>query len=200
MEIAGGRMDGRPAAPGTASAPSSPVPGDESPAKPVEILFVSSWAFDEPIAATLEACRRLRGRAVVRITGKPKAAYASLLEGAPDNFVPTGFVPDADYFALMARCDAVMAVTDRAATLVCGAYEACVLGKPMILGDTRALREYFHLGAVYIASDAAAIADGIERLIADLPRYRREVKLLRETRGAEWERRLRDLEALLPDR
>jgi glycosyltransferase involved in cell wall biosynthesis len=178
--------------PAGAAAPSA------DPARPKEILFVSSWAFDEPIAQAIEACRRLRGKVIIRITGRPKGVHAALLADAPDNFIPTGFVPDEAYFALMARSDAVMAVTDRAATLVCGAYEAAVMGKPMILGDTRALREYFHLGAVYTDSSPADLTDKIETLVADLPRYAGEVRLLLETRGAQWERRLRDLESLLP--
>lgn len=184
--------------PETGVLPPAEAPRDGAARRIPEILFVSSWAFDEPIAETIEACRRLRGRAVVRITGKPKPGFARLLASAPGNFIPTGFVPDAEYFALMARCDAVMAVTRRPMTLVCGAYEAAALGKPMILGDSRALRAYFHLGAVYTDASAGDIEAKIESLLGELARYGGEVRLLRDLRAGEWERAFKALEARLP--
>jgi glycosyltransferase involved in cell wall biosynthesis len=180
---------------------SEPGDGDWSaslPARPLEVLFVSSWAFDEPIEAAIEACRRLQGRILMRITGRPKPAYADLLKTAPDNFVCTGFLPDEDYFALMSQSDAVMAVTTRAMTLVCGAYEAVALGKPMVLGDSPALRDYFHLGAVYTNCAVDDLEAKLSALASDLPRYRGEVHRLRGLRGAEWDRRLLELESRLP--
>lgn len=163
---------------------------------PKEILFVSSWAFDEPIAETIEACRQLQGKVIVHITGRPKAAYRKLLDAAPPNFVTTGFLSDADYFDRMARCDAVMAITRRPCTLVCGAYEAIALGKPMVLGDTGALRDYFDAGAVYTDSSTSDLVRALGEIAARLPELRTEVRELRERRSAEWDGRLAALEYL----
>jgi glycosyltransferase involved in cell wall biosynthesis len=167
----------------------------KDPGAPAEILFVSSWAFDEPIAETVEACRALKGRVIVHVTGRVKPSYQDLLAGAPDNFRPTGFLSDEDYFALMARCDAVMAVTKRSCTLVCGAYEAIALGKPMVLGDSAALREYFDEGAVYTDSTFPDLVLRLDELLKDLPARREAVARLLARRGPEWERKLADLEA-----
>ncbi len=167
---------------------------------PVEILFVSSWAFDEPIRQAAEACRALRGRVVVRITGKPKPAYARILKEAPDNFVPTGFIPDSQYFALMARCDAVLAVTTRPCTLVCGAYEALALGKPLILGNTDALRDYFDDGAVYTDATVPDMIRSFEAVCAGLPELRDGARRLYRKRLAQWRDRLDSLEYLLDRR
>lgn len=168
-----------------------------APGAPLEVLFVSSWAFDEPIAAALEACRSLPGRVNVRVTGRPKAAYAKLLEGRPGNFIPTGFLSDAAYFDLMARCDAVLCVTSRPCTLVCGAYEAAALGKPMILGDTEALRGWFDTGALYTDGTAADLARLLGRLERELPALEAGVHIMRARREAEWDERLASLEWLL---
>lgn len=162
-----------------------------------EILFVSSWAFDEPIEAALEACRRLRGEVVVRITGRVPAGYARLLRSAPDNFVPTGFLSEGDFFSAMARCDAVMAVTRRAATLVCGGYEGAALGKPLILGDSRALREYFDAGSVYTDGSPADLEARIRELLGALPQHRAAIKAWRNRREEEWRGRLSALEGVL---
>jgi hypothetical protein len=168
-----------------------------TPGRPAEILFVSSWAFDEPIAETVEACRRLRGEVIVRITGKMKPEFARLAAEAPDNFIPTGYLTDEEYFDLMARSDAVMAVTQRAATLVCGGYEAAVMGKPLILGDSRALREYFHAGAVHTRGTVEDLVAQMRALIADLPNYAEGIRRFHSQRSSEWEDRLADLEKTL---
>lgn len=165
--------------------------------RPMEILFVSSWAFDEPIAETIEACRRMKGEAVVRITGRMKPEYARMVAEAPENFIATGFLSDADYFDLMARSDAVMAVTRRAATLVCGGYEAAVLGKPLILGDSQALREYFHAGAVHTDGTAEDLERQIRLLISDLPNYAEGIRRFHAQRAEEWEGKLADLESTI---
>jgi hypothetical protein len=164
---------------------------------PREILFVSSWSFDEPIAATMEACRNLQGEVNVRITGRPKAEYARLLRNAPPNFISTGFLEEDRYFSLMAQSDAVMAVTDRAATLVCGGYEGVALGKPLILGDSQALRAYFDAGCVHTDGTAADVEAKIRMLMADLPAYGDGISGLYARRSAEWEGRLAELETIL---
>lgn len=175
-------------------------PAPRRPDAPREILFVSSWAFDEPVAQAIEACRALRGRVIVRITGRPKPAFADLLRGAPDNFVPTGFLPDSRYFALMARCDAVLAVTTRPCTLVCGAYEALALGKPLILGDSAALRDYFDDGAVYTDATVPGLIRAFEAVCADLPALEAGARRLYRKRLPQWQDRLDSLEYFLDRR
>lgn len=164
---------------------------------PIEILFVSSWAFDEPIEAAIEAARRLRGEVVIRITGRAPARFAQLLATAPDNFIPTGFLPEAEYLSRLARSDVVMAVTSREATLVCGGYEGAALGKPLILGDSEALRAYFDAGAVYTDGSARDLEYRIRNLITALPAYRDRIRAWHARRAAEWDGRLRALEDVL---
>jgi glycosyltransferase involved in cell wall biosynthesis len=166
----------------------------------VELLFVSSWASDEPIADTIAACRELGGEAIVRITGRMKPQFASLVAAAPDNFVSTGFLSDAEYFTLMARSDAVIAVTSRAATLVCGGYEAAVMGKPMILGSSSALRSYFNSGAVFTDGSSSDLVRAVRALIRDLPALRAGVRDLVARRAPEWDARFAELQRLLRDR
>lgn len=170
---------------------------EAAPRLPPEILFVSSWAFDEPVAAAAEACRRMKDEIVIRITGRVPSGWARFLRRAPDNFLPTGFLSEGDYFAAMARSDAVMAVTSRAATLVCGGYEGAALGKPLILGASRALREYFDAGCVYTDGSAGDLEARIRQLLGGLPAYRSAIRAWRLRREGEWRARLAALEALL---
>lgn len=175
---------------------SSGAAADASP-RPREILFVSSWAFDEPISAAMQACRKLRGQIIMRITGRPPAAWFQALAAAPVNFIPTGFLSEAEFFARMAESDAVMAVTSRAATLVCGGYEGASLGKPLILGGSAALREYFDAGCVYTDGSAADLEFRIRNLLTALPAYREQIRAWLARRSKEWESRLEALERAL---
>jgi glycosyltransferase involved in cell wall biosynthesis len=162
-----------------------------------EVLFVSSWAFDEPIEAAIEACRRLQGEIVMRITGRVPARFRRMLRAAPENFIPTGFLSEDGFFSAMAASDAVMAVTQREATLVCGGYEGAALGKPLILGNSRALREYFDAGCVYTDGSAEDLAERIRGLMADLPAHRAAIRAWHERRASEWETRLAALQGKL---
>lgn len=170
----------------------------EARPRPVrEVLFVSSWAFDEPIEAAIEACRRLKGEIVMKITGRVPAGFRRMLRAAPENFVPTGFLSEDGFFTAMAESDAVMAVTQREATLVCGGYEGASLGKPLILGNSRALREYFDQGCVYTDGSAEDLADRIRDLMANLPAQREAIRGWHQRRSAEWDTRLAALQGAL---
>jgi Glycosyl transferase 4-like domain len=167
--------------------------------RPLEILFVSSWASDEPIGAAIEACRLLGDSVIVRITGRIRPSFVPMLGDAPKNFQPTGFLSDADYFRLMAASDAVMAVTDRQATLVCGGYEGVALGKPLILGDTATLRAYFDAGCVYTDGSSEDLVKQWSALRQSFEAYCHGIRDLRRRRSAEWERSLLALEGMLAD-
>nr|MDQ2665212.1 glycosyltransferase [Gemmatimonadota bacterium] len=89
----------------------------------LRVLFVSSWQTDEPIREVIEVCRRLGSKITVYISGRVKPAYASVIASRPENFIPTGFLTDDEYFRLMSTVDCVLAVSSWPGTLCCGAYE-----------------------------------------------------------------------------
>lgn len=179
--------------------PDLPLSPWHPPSVPLEILFVSTWAEDEPILEVMEACRILIGRVKVHVSGKMKKKFASEVLNAPPNFIPTGFLSDIDYFSLMSRVDCVMAITTRPATLVCGAYEAISMGKPLLLGDTPVLREYFDAGALYTSGTAADISEKLKELPARLPALRAEILRFYERSRAAWELRFSELNRILKE-
>ena len=92
------------------------------------------------------------GRVQVYITGRVKPGYAEMLTTRPENFIPTGFLSDEEYFRLMASVDCILAISTRPGTLCCGAYEGVAMGKPVILNDEQITKDYFSDGAVYTDS------------------------------------------------
>ncbi len=177
--------------------PDLPEAGRNLPGTPLEIFFVASWAPDEPIAEVMELCRGLKNAVRVRITGKVKPKFARLLRDRPANFIPTGFVSDEEYFRLMGKSDCVLAVTKRPETLVCGAYEAIAMGKPLVLGDSPALRAYFSRGAVYTDCRIDDLAAKISHLREHYGEFAAQIKELRALRAREWENSLRGLQTRL---
>jgi hypothetical protein len=71
------------------------------------------------------------------------------------------------------------------------------LGKPLILSDTAALREYFDAGAVYTENTAECIASAIGYAIQNKDRLKKEVLTFRCEWKERWQRKLLKLESIL---
>jgi glycosyltransferase involved in cell wall biosynthesis len=161
--------------PGRASAPESAA---------ARVVFVCSFSSDEPYLEVIEAARELDHSVTLYVTGRLRGETPA----APGNVRFTGFLPEAEYVALLASADLVVDLTAIEDCLVCGAYEAVALGRPLVTSDTAALRQYFRLGTIYTRHDsrslAAAIAEGLahkERLASEMQRLKPE--LAREWTG-----------------
>ncbi len=169
--------------------PGAEVPPAASPGDPRRVLFICSYAADEPYAAVFEAARILGPAYRFQVTGNPDKV--SLDRAAlPPNVELTGFLPEQAYVALLRAADVAIDLTTRPDCLVCGAYEALSAGRPAVLSDTPALRAYFAGAAVFSghapAQLAAAVAEAAargEEIAAGLP-------ALRERLRADWEGRL----------
>lgn len=163
-----------------------------------EIVFVCSWAPDEPIPEMMEACAAMRGEMILHVTGRPKPEHAGLLKRAPDNFRPTGFLSDPDYFRLLEGADALAVLTTQPSTLLCGAYEGIALGKPLLLSGSKVLRDYFTAGAVFLDShDPDEIAVKTRRLLSRRLEVREEGLAFLERSRAAWRERFADLRRIL---
>jgi glycosyltransferase involved in cell wall biosynthesis len=143
------------------------------------VVFVCTYAPDEPFREMIEAARLLDPTVTLFVTGDNRQVHGLR---APDNVYLTGYVSERDYVALLQMADVVVDLTSIDDCLVCGAYEAVALGKPLVTSDTAALREYFNRGTVYTRHDsrslAAAIGDALhnsERLAADMRELRVEL-------------------------
>ena len=111
----------------------------------------------------------------LQVTGNPHKIGLSVAQRAPPNVHFTGFLADEDYWQLLRSADAIIDLTSKADCLVCGAYEALALGKPMLLSDNTASRELFGEGAVLTdnstrTSDAVSSACAPSRRTGERPR------------------------------
>jgi len=156
------------------------------------VVMVSSFADDEPLDAVLEAAAMLPDFRFF-VTGRAPAHMADVVAKAPRNVTFTGFVPRAEYVALLNRADAVMVLVKRDLTLLCGAYEAVAVEKPLITSDWPVLRNYFHRGALYVDNSALSIRDAVVEAQRRNSQLRSEIKDLKAMLKAHWEGRFAQL-------
>ena len=69
------------------------------------VLFICTFASDEPYMEVIEAARALDPSVQVYITGNPRHRAAELKAVAPANVVFTGFVPEDEYVAMLHGAD-----------------------------------------------------------------------------------------------
>ena len=148
--------------------PEIPVINDESSPwvslKSPCVLMICSWASDEPYCEVISAAAALPD-VTFYITGNSKGREAACNFELPSNVVLTGFVSENDYHLLLNNADIIVDLTTREDCLVCGAYEAIAVGKPVVLSNTSALRNYFADAAIYVDNHSASIVDGIRNIL-----------------------------------
>lgn len=123
-----------------------------------EVVFPASWYADEPIEDVLDAAAQLPDVRFA-ITGTPPSDLV-----VPPNVRLTGFLPRAEFLALVAGAPLVLALTTRESTMQRAAYEAVAAARPVVASDTQALRSYLFDAAVYAGSLPQAIRSALGRL------------------------------------
>lgn len=188
---------------GKAVAIPDPIPQLAPPAEGRElastfnVLFICSWAEDEPYREVLNASACLDAGTSIYMTGNSRGAANTDAGGVPANIELTGFVSSDEFTRLLYACDAVMVLTTRDDCLLCGAYEGVAVGKPLILSDTAALRTYFNRGSVYVGGTADSICQGINELRRDYQQYSDAVRLLGAERSTEFQQIVADFNEAL---
>jgi glycosyltransferase involved in cell wall biosynthesis len=137
----------------------------------LSVMVVATFAADEPIGAIFAAARQVGPDFAFAVTGNSRKLAPELRDSMPTNVRLTGFLPEHDYWKLMADCHVVLDLTLKADCLVCGAYEALSLNKPMILSGNGASRDLFGSFAVFPEScDENDIAASLRKALQDYDR------------------------------
>ena len=152
------------------------------------VVFVCTYAADEPYREVVLAARLLGPSVRVYVTGN-SGAHAVDLAPLPSNVVLTGYLPDNEYLALLGDADVLIDLTRMENCLVCGAYEAVALGKPLVTSDTKALRAYFRRGAIYTRHDPKSLAEAVATAIEQKNMLAVEMKALARELDEEWNAR-----------
>ena len=169
-------------------------PGSAPDLRRPAVVVISSFAADEPARAMLQATRQTP-EAHYYITGDTRRLPPPLRDLAGDNVTFTGFLPDADYDALITNADAAMALSTRENVLTRACHEAMSAGVPFIASDTRVARRYLSGGTTFVKNSSTGITHGIREALADHARLRSEMQALKEVRHREWKKRIQEIKA-----
>jgi glycosyltransferase involved in cell wall biosynthesis len=165
----------------------------------VNIVFVSTFSYDEPIEEVIEAARLLPNDYHIHITGNYKK-YSNLKqiqEMKPSNINLTGFLSEEDYLNLLSSADIIMVITDQEHTLTCGAYEAVALCKPMVLGNTETIKNYFSKGAIYTPITPKDISNSILICANNKATLTNDAAALRDILHTNWKHRFEHITATI---
>ncbi|HEY6527945.1 MAG TPA: glycosyltransferase [Cellvibrionaceae bacterium] len=173
-------------------------PAHGSSNKPIarSVLFVCSWAADEPYLEVFKAAQTLP-HVTFYVTGNSRGREAIFGSALPSNLVLTGFLAETDYFNLLASCSVVLDLTTREHCLVCGAYEAVSHGKPFVLSNNEATVDYFTTGGRYCDNTATSIAECVQDVLNNEQRYIENVEFLRATLSVNWPKHLEEVDAII---
>jgi glycosyltransferase involved in cell wall biosynthesis len=161
-----------------------------------KVLFICSWASDEPYIEVLRAAEVLPDFTFY-ITGKSKGRELAFGKALPDNVILTGYLPDDDYHEMLATSEVILDLTTREDCLVCGAYEATALERPFIVSDKKAIRDYFKDGCVYVGNTAEYIVDGINTMMAHHMELKKRIEISRLDMEENWQLLLANAKSLI---
>ena len=127
------------------------------------IAVIATFRADEPIAEIFAAAATMPD---IRFSiSGPSKRYRGSSGEIPPNVRLTGFLPDSEYWQLLAQATVVCDLTLKPDCIVCGAYEALAVGKPMVLSDNPATRELFGPAAILTGNGAGEIAAALRKAI-----------------------------------
>ena len=151
------------------------------------IVVPCSFNRDEPIAELLLAACLLPEIKFI-ITGNfERARGVHDLGNLPQNVELTGFIPASDFDQILANANVIMGLTNQEGIQLSVAGEALAVGKPMVLSNTKILRELFSDAAVFVNPVCAeSIANGCKNALINSDRLQEQVILLRARRAVSW--------------
>jgi glycosyltransferase involved in cell wall biosynthesis len=164
--------------------PAIRIERDVTETSPHVVVIATFWG-DEPIAAMMEAAATMP-EVRFAFTGDTRK-FAGKDEQLPANVRLTGFLPDAAYWQLLAQAVVVCDLTLKSDCLVCGAYEALAVGKPMVLSDNPPTREIFGPAAVLTGSTPEEIAKALSTALEQRERLEANAQALREAFPTIWQ-------------
>ncbi|MEW6685534.1 MAG: glycosyltransferase [Candidatus Edwardsbacteria bacterium] len=164
--------------------------------KKMSVGVICSFSSDEPIEEILEATHKIP-EVHFHLTGDKKKLNVKLKKKLSSNVTLTGFLPDEEYIKLLQSVEVIMVLTTRPHTLLCGAYEAVAVGKPLITSDLPLLRHHFYKGTVYVKNTAEAISQGITKIFPSYHSLKRKMVELNEEKERNWQEKIKELKKII---
>lgn len=142
--------------------PTPPIAAGTELGQGFNAVLIATFAGDEPYKEVLAAAAGLP--LTLFVTGNHRKLGPAVLDSAPTNVRFTGFLSEHDYWSLLRSVDAVVDLTTMDNCLVCGAYEALAVHKPLLLSRNEASVSLFGDCALFTDNSVADIRSQLLRL------------------------------------
>lgn len=172
-------------------------PSKEGGGIKARVVLIATFAADEPVEQFLEAATAFQGSLEIFVTGKVTRASKRLAAQYSNAVSFTGFLPEEKYWSLLDGASFIADLTTMGNCLVCGAYEGVALEKPLLLSDSKATREHFRKGAIYVDNTVDGIRAGIATMMSERSELRIQVQDLKRELTTAWPRQARKVEKLI---
>ncbi len=150
------------------------------------LLFICSYAVDEPIVEVIEAMEEINNNDVVLyISGDFKKLEEKIYKNAPKNVVFTGFLSEEEYIKMLNSVKAILVLTKSEFTMMCGCYEAISVCKPIVTSNKNVLVDYFK-GNVFVENYSDSIRSGIFEIIKNYQKYYNNCCELKSSISLQW--------------
>jgi hypothetical protein len=148
-----------------------------------KVVIISGAGKDEPINELIKAAHYFKN--IKFYLSGPN--HHLKIRPLPENFYITGYLPLNEYEKLLRTADLIIALTTRTHTVLCGAYEALSLAKPLITSNTPTLKKYFPQGAIFTDNNYKTIINAIIEAQKNLPTLYSEMINLRHQKTKTWD-------------
>lgn len=149
------------------------------------LLFICTFAPDEPLMPVLEAARSLPD-IEFRITGEHFKIPAQARRSAPANVRWVGYLRGADFVAALEDADVVMSLSSRTDSVQRSAHEAVDALRPLVLSDAPHMHELFPY-AVHVGNDVGSLTAGIADAFARCAELSAAAEAAREAQWRRWD-------------
>lgn len=169
-----------------------------APSEPIIITLISTYALDEPYQEVFMAIRSLGSEYQLFVTGK--VPHNLEQDRLPENIKLLGYLSHDDYWDQLYKSHIIIDLSTMDNCLVCGAYEAMAIEKPLILSLNPASIELFGDFAIHTTNDAKSIACAITKISNDYNSLTKKLNLSKIDFLAQEKQRLNTFRQKLNDR
>lgn len=143
--------------------------------KPKRVFCICSFDVDEPYVQMFIAAGILQAEGYsFCVSGNYKRSGVVREQWPHVNLL--GYVSIEEFYLCLAESQVVVDLTMQENCLLCGAYEAMALSKPLVTSRTMALQNYFTGGTVFVRHEPEAIAEGIRKAYSTRSELKQEIE------------------------
>lgn len=129
--------------------------------RPKKVFFICSFDIDEPYIDVFRAAAVLQREGYeLCVSGNFSGKRIVPTEWPHVRFI--GYVSEKEFYSHLAESEIAIDLTTHENCLLCGAYEAMVLDKPLVTSKTAALQAYFTAGTVFVDHSSESIVNGVK--------------------------------------